>query len=200
MNISKILAVPPVYSFFRHIVGSDDVRRKYANEYIRARDGDKVLDIGCGTGDILAFLPAVDYVGFDGSAQYIQLARKRFGSRGRFFHGLVGDTPDLPEPSFDIALAHGVLHHLDDDEAVALFDTAYKALKPGGRLLTFDGCYTDEQSALARYLVSKDRGQFVRDRQCYEALAHRIFPHVDVSIRNDLLRVPYTHIIMECTR
>lgn len=200
MNIKKILALPAAYSFFRKFAGNDAARQRYADKFIRAKDGMRVLDIGCGTGDILKFLPSVDYMGFDISPDYIASAKKNFGSRGQFFCEPVGSGIDVPESSFDIALAHGVLHHLDDDEAIALFSIAHRSLKPGGRLVTFDGCFTEDQSFLAKFFVSRDRGQFVRNRANYERLAKAVFSEVAITVRHDLIRLPYTHIVMECRK
>lgn len=198
MDPRKLLAVPMFYSLFRQFVGRDSVRRQYAEDHIRAKAGQRVLDIGCGTGDILDFLPNVDYVGFDIDPDYIRLARQRYGTRGTFFCEPVGEGVNAPAASFDIVIAHGILHHLDDDEAKALFSIAHKALKPGGRLITFDGCFSDDQSRLSRFFVSRDRGRHVRCREAYEALARTAFDRVGVTIRHDLIRIPYTHIIMEC--
>lgn len=200
MNIRRILAVPAVYRLFREFIGSDGARQQHADLFIRARNGDRVLDIGCGPGDILTFLPDVEYVGFDMSQDYIDAARKRFGSRGKFLCERVGKDVQAAQGLFDIALAHGVLHHLNDSEAMDLFDIAYRSLKPGGRLVTIDGCYVPGQARLARYLLSKDRGEFVRSQPQYEALARSAFSNIAVHVRHDFLREPYTHIIMECTR
>lgn len=200
MNIKKILAFPAAYSAFRRLAGNDAARQRYADLFIRAPSGAKVLDIGCGTGDILKFLPSVDYMGFDISPDYIESAKRNFGDRGQFFCEPVGSGIDVPESSFDVALAHGVLHHLDDAEATALFSIAYRSLKQGGRLITFDGCFTEDQSFLSRFFVSRDRGQYVRHRSGYEALARTVFSEVEVTISHDLIRLPYTHIVMECRK
>jgi SAM-dependent methyltransferase len=95
-------------------------------------------------------------------------------------------------------IAHGVLHHLDDDQARTLFRVARRALKPGGRLVTYDGCFTPDQSAAARFVVSLDRGRHVRTREAYERLARGEFSEVRTFVRHDLVRIPYTHLIMEC--
>lgn len=198
MDPRKLLAIPAIYSLFRKFIGRDSVRRQYAESHIRAQVGQHVLDIGCGTGDILDFLPDVDYVGFDIDPDYIRAAQQRYGSRGTFFCEPVGEGMNAPAASFDIVIAHGLLHHLDDEEAIALFRIARKALKPGGRLITFDGCFSDDQSRLSRFFVSRDRGRHVRRREAYEALGLTAFGRVKVTIRHDLIRIPYTHIIMEC--
>ena len=171
----------------------------YLSEYVRPVLGEKVLDIGCGPGDILEDLPVVDYLGFDINPKYVQAAQKRFGRRGRFFCGDVGLTAiDQETASFDLVLATGVLHHLNDDHAVSLFKLARKALKPGARMLTIDGCFVRGQPKLARFVVSRDRGQYVREAAEYEKLAAQVFPQVKSSVRHDLLRIPYTHVILQC--
>jgi SAM-dependent methyltransferase len=200
MILKNILNIPSLYSVFRHFIGSDKTRQWYADNVIKAKYGSNILDIGCGPGDILNFLPEVSYLGFDLSPEYIESARRRFGDRGEFYCEQVGSGIKVPELSFDIVIAHGVLHHLNDDEAKALFSIAHRSLKPGGRLVTMDGCYIDGQSRLARYFLSQDRGQFVRTRPAYEALARSEFQNFRVTIRHDLIRLPYTHIIMECQK
>ncbi len=197
-DLRLLLGFPVVYSVFRRIIGSDAARMRYVATFIRAKPMDRVLDIGCGPGDMLHYLPPVHYVGFDASEAYIARARRRFGHRGQFCCGLVNSGTILEPHSFDIALAHGVLHHLDDGDASALFALAQAALRPGGRLITFDGCYAPNQSPLARWFVSRDRGRYVREVEEYRRLASSAFDRVQVTVRQDLLRIPYTHIIMEC--
>ena len=193
-----LLALPSVYRIFRTIVRGDGCRI-YVSEYVQPLPGEKVLDIGCGPGDILENLAAVDYLGFDISREYIEAAQKRFGRRGRFFCGDVGLTAiDQEAASFDLVLATGVLHHLEDHQAISLFNLARRALKPGGRLVTFDGCFVAGQSKLARFVVSRDRGRYVRESAEYAKLAAQVFPQVRTFIRHDLLRIPYTHVILQC--
>ena len=85
--------------------------------------------------------------------------------------------------------------------ALQLCCLAEAALKPGGRFIIFDGCYLPSQSHIARYLLSRDRGQNVRDREGYTKIVSQVFSKdIVVSIRHDLLRIPHTHIILECTK
>jgi SAM-dependent methyltransferase len=193
-----LLSHPRVYSLFRRLVGRDTARTVYAREHLRLEPGQRVLDLGCGPGDILGFLPAVRYIGYDISPEYIERARQRFGERGEFHCRAVDESLPVPAGGFDVVIAHGLLHHLDDGGARALFRVARRALKPGGRLVTFDGCYTPDQSALARFILSRDRGKHVRTREAYERLARAEFGDVRSFVRHDLIRIPYTHIIMEC--
>ena len=195
-KLYSLLSLPVVFRCFRALVLGDGYRI-YISDYVKPVAGEKVLDIGCGLGDIMNYLPPVKYLGFDINASYIEAAQKRFGKRGRFFCGDVGLAAiDEEAGTFDLAMATGVLHHLDDGRAARLFELAYKALKPGGRLITYDGCYVAGQPRLARFVVSRDRGEFVRRCEDYERLAAGFFSKVEALVRHDLLRIPYTHLIM----
>ena len=200
--MKALLEKPALYELFSRAVGARSSRETFVRTYVRPRPGDQVLDVGCGPADILEQLPALAYFGFDISPSYIESATRRFGDRGRFFCERVSEARAFldREGQFDIVLAIGILHHLDRDEALDLFRIAKRALKPGGRLVTLDPCYAPGQSAIARYLASRDRGQFVRDEQGYRELAQAEFPAVTSSVRHDLLRMPYTHIILECAK
>ncbi len=203
MNIieqaSRALAAAPVYSLFRRMVGTENCWRSYLGEYARPATGEKVLDLGCGPADVLEYLPPVQYTGIDISAQYIEAAKKRFGATGKFLcEDLSTFSLDGEQGSFDLVLATGVVHHLADEEAQKLFTFARFALRPHGRLVTFDGCYAPGQSRLAKWILSKDRGKFVRTVPNYARLAEAQFAKVQCDLREDLLRIPYTHLIMRC--
>ena len=198
--LKDILAHARVYSLFAKLVGAERGRRLYIDRYIRPQKGDRVLDIGCGPGDILGALPEVEYHGFDLSADYIESARKIFGSRGQFHVEKVSVDLIKKYAGFDLVLATGVLHHLSDAEAVDLFRVAHAALKPGGRLVTLDGCFKTGQSLIARQMLRNDRGKHVREEPAYLSLARQVFSETTPFVTTDLLRVPYTHLIMECRR
>ena len=199
-GVRSVLSNPTVYRLFGQMIRkTSGGRTAFLREYVRAKIGDHILDIGCGPGDIVQYLPDVEYVGFDASQEYINAARSRYGNRATFICEQVSTKTLEENSSFDIVTAIGILHHLDDVEALQLFHLAQVALKPGGRLVTIDPCFVEKQSLWARYIISKDRGKNVRTTEAYLAIASQVFSTVAVSIRHDLLRIPYTHIILECS-
>ena len=134
MNLKSLLDQPVIYKLFSALVGAQYSISTLVNQYVRPAAGDRILDIGCGPGKILDHLPQVDYFGFDFSPSYIESATRRYGHRGQFFCQRVSEAQvflEQPE-SFDIVLAIGVLHHLDDAEAMQLFEIARRALKKDG--------------------------------------------------------------------
>ncbi len=190
-----MLAVPNLYQWFKSAVGGLD---RYITEFVKPRMGERILDIGCGTGDMLEWLGDVDYVGFDISNAYIEHAIAKHGGRGRFFQAAVGRDVPIEHERFDLVLANGVLHHLNDEESLALFELARDAMVGSGRLVTLDGCFVPGQSRLARVMLKWDRGEYIRSEQRYLDLARSVFPTVTSTILHDLTRLPYTHIVMQC--
>jgi len=80
-------------------------------------EGQKVLDIGCGSGRLITALGGkkVDYLGVDKSAELIKLAKENYPEY-RFEKGDLLELGLLPEINFDIVFCAAVLHHLPGAE------------------------------------------------------------------------------------
>jgi len=196
-----IFSHPSIYNLAQRMVGAEKARQRLVNDFFPPMQGLRMLDIGCGTAEILDHLPEdMDYFGFDASDDYIAQATARFGHRARFRADLVRQSTLNDLAPFDLVVAFGLLHHLGDTEATTLFKLAYGALKPGGKLITIDPVYAEQQSSLARWIISKDRGQNIRQTDAYLTLVQSPFDRVESTIRHDMLYIPYSHIILECQK
>lgn len=186
-----------VYTKFVDLV-SGPGRPNFVRDHIRPKPGDRILDIGCGPGSIFALMPpGVEYIGFDHSPTYIESAKQRFGEQAEF-HCLDVQDAELPAESFDLVVVMGVLHHLGDDAARSLLRLASRVLVDSGRMAVLEAVYIENQPRLARFVIGLDRGTSIRSPEEYDALADPYFASVDQTIRSDLLRIPYTHSILEC--
>jgi cyclopropane fatty-acyl-phospholipid synthase-like methyltransferase len=194
-----IFSHPAIYNLAQRAVGAERARRMLVRDYFPPMQGRSMLDIGCGTAEILRHLPeAMTYFGFDASAAYIDEAKRAFGERGSFRAELVSEASLEDMPQVDLVLAFGLLHHLGDADANHLFRLASQALKPEGMLLTMDPTFSPGQHSLARWMISRDRGQSVRSPDGYRLLAEAVFPQVHAHLRHDMLTIPYSHCILQC--
>jgi SAM-dependent methyltransferase len=174
-----------------------DSATRLVTEFLKIKSGQRVLDIGCGTADILDQLPHdIEYHGYDVDPAYIAAARKRYGHRGCFEIRSVSSQV-AEGGTFDLVMALGVVHHLGDALAHALFATAAKALRPGGRVITLDGAYVEGQHPIARLLLAFDRGRHVRTPEGYLTIARRHFRDPHATVLHDLIAIPYTHCIVD---
>ncbi|KAK8045558.1 hypothetical protein PG993_005582 [Apiospora rasikravindrae] len=101
--------------------------------------GMRVLDVGCGPGNITAYLADLvgecgDVVGIDPSEERIALAQETIqGKKNLVFHvGCAEDLAQFPSASFDVLYCNSTLHWVaDQPRALREFG---RVLKPGGRL------------------------------------------------------------------
>lgn len=93
--------------------------------------GIALLDVGCGTGGLLAKLSDVSAQGVDVSAHAVDHCRRR-----GLLSVQVASVHDLPfaDASFDVITCLDVLYHKSVDESRALKEMV-RVLRPGGRLV-----------------------------------------------------------------
>jgi len=105
-------------------------------DFVEVQDGERVLDMGSGTGSLAMALAAVtsstEIVAIDPSKQYIQFARKRSGNSRVRFH--VGDAMNLPYPDgyFDKCLAQLMISFVPDAHRVIA--EMHRVTKAGGTI------------------------------------------------------------------
>jgi len=196
----QALEMPWFYDVFSFCVGANPYYRRLLRDHAKVRQGERVLDIGCGTGRILGLLPPVDYVGFDPNPDYILKAQRTRAGQGEFFVGAIGQPVAVPENSFDVVFALGILHHLPDEWVRDLSALAHRSLKVGGRLVTSDGAFSPGQSRLARAMVARDRGRHVREVSRYLELLGHDFSEIHSTVLQDGVRIPYTHLVTCCVK
>ena len=197
-GVRAILSHPMAYEAVQRIMGAERGRTRIVREFLRPFPGMRILDLGCGIAEILGALPTgVSDVGYDMSPEFITAARRKYASRGTFHCRLLEHAEVATLERFDLVMGIGVLHHLDDATARQFMRIARAALNPDGRIYTLDPCFVPQQNPIARFLISRDRGQNVRDPHGYEALLNGL----DLTMHGTVTHqawIPYTLWHMEC--
>jgi ubiquinone/menaquinone biosynthesis C-methylase UbiE len=108
-------------------------------EEIRKTEFETLLDAGCGTAPMISLLHEEyndkKYTGIDLSPKMIEKAKMKNLPNTEF---IVGDCENLPfeENSFDIVINSQSFHHYPNPQD--FFNSVYKVLKPGGKLILRD--------------------------------------------------------------
>lgn len=99
----------------------------------RKHAGEKVLEVGCGTGtDLLQFAKHGSVAtGVDITSSHVELARARLANRAQVYMADMRRLPFIGN-SFDYVYSHGVLHH--SDEPTRAVREMLRVLRPGGRI------------------------------------------------------------------
>ena len=133
------------YSISSTILGLSLVRRK-ALLALSLKNGENLLDIGCGSGDFLERIHErygddVILFGVDGSPDMIEEARRR--TKGMDIAFMVAQAQELPFPSetFDSVVSTLVFHHISPKGKRTAIKEICRVLKVGGRCVITDfGC------------------------------------------------------------
>jgi demethylmenaquinone methyltransferase/2-methoxy-6-polyprenyl-1,4-benzoquinol methylase/phosphoethanolamine N-methyltransferase len=121
-----------------------ELRQKTA-DLARIQSGEKVLDVGCGTGtlamEVARRVGATGHVfGIDPGEQQIARAQSKAARRHLPIEFQIGviEHLDFPNQTFDVVLSTIMMHHLSDSLKRQGLAEIFRVLKPGGRLVIAD--------------------------------------------------------------
>lgn len=160
------------------------------DRYFDLRPGDRVLDLGCGSGAVVARLRkcGVDVVGVDYAEAMVDVARETYGLGDKVRRM---DATDLQfeSNSFDVVLANGVLHHLTVQEQLdGALSEVHRILRPGGRLCCFDRNGSFASAALTHLCVNvKEALRVLTRRERFASCASR--NEISFGAPRDLKRI-----------
>jgi demethylmenaquinone methyltransferase/2-methoxy-6-polyprenyl-1,4-benzoquinol methylase/phosphoethanolamine N-methyltransferase len=119
--------------------------RKATAEIAQIKIGDKVLDVGCGTGDLTFAAKdraglAGEVHGIDASPEMIEVAQRKVSQTGTKINFQVDviEKMSFPDHYFDVVLSSLMMHHLPNDLKRRGLGEIRRVLKPGGRLVIVD--------------------------------------------------------------
>jgi len=135
------------YDAFTNILtlGHIGMLRTMTVDHAQLKPGEKVLDVGCGTGGVT--IPAKQRVGKTGEAagidpapEMIAVAKRKAVRAGLEIDFRIGVIESLPyaDSTFDAVTSSLMMHHLPGQLRVKGLAEVRRVLKPGGRLLIAD--------------------------------------------------------------
>lgn len=103
--------------------------------------GERLLDVGCGTGALLGALAAssegVKLHGTDPSSEMLEMARQKLDTSVVLKPGRADDLP-FPDQVFDVVVSTNAFHYFRDP--IAAIGEMARVLRPRGRLVITDWC------------------------------------------------------------
>lgn len=154
----------PFYGAVARLFGADRGRSLLARQ-VSCKPGTRILEVGCGTGELLLLLkrgcPEGVLTGLDPDPRALERARRKARRAGlaiRFDQGFAEELP-YTDTSYDGAVSSLMFHHLDLDAKGRMLVEARRVLRPGAPfdLLDFAGPSGDGRGFVAHRVHSNPR-------------------------------------------
>ncbi len=153
----RFRALTPVYDLACRAMGLGDRFRRFEIALLPDAAPQRILEIGCGTGELLRFVavrfPQAALTGLDPDAEALAAARRKLVRAGAPAQLVTGHAQSLPFPddSFDLVLSSLMLHHLQTPVKARALAEWHRVLEPRGLLLLVD--FGVPRSLLAKVLL-----------------------------------------------
>lgn len=177
--VSWLASIPLVFDSLRWILeggyrGHTSVFQQELSGVASASPGMRVLDVGCGTGLHAPRFRCEQYHGIDLCHAYIRAACRKHP----LYSFDCADARSLPfsNGQFRTVLISGVLHHLNDEDAMAVLRESARVLSTDGFAIIWEDIPTVSRWNPVGTLIHRlDQGQWIRTPAAYRQLIESSF-------------------------
>jgi ubiquinone/menaquinone biosynthesis C-methylase UbiE len=188
--------------FFDPLVGVAMPERRFKGALVaqaRPRPGQRILDVGCGTGTLALMVktvePEANVVGLDADPEILERARAKAEGAGIELELTPGMSTSMPYPdeSFDLVLSTLFFHHLDPAGKRETAREITRVLRRGGELHVADWGRPSDPLMAAAFLGVRAFDGFANTRDNYRGALPGIFEHsgLDRAQQTEQLRTPF---------
>jgi ubiquinone/menaquinone biosynthesis C-methylase UbiE len=125
--------------------GRERILRDMTVSMAGVKEGDSVLEVGCGTGTLTLAAkrqagPSGKVVGIDVIPRMIELSKQKAAQANEQITFQLGSIDDIPFPEnhFDVLLCSFMIYHMSETTRRKGLTEIHRVLKPNGRLLVLD--------------------------------------------------------------
>lgn len=134
----------PFFDFFLSLAGYGKAFREKILKAAKVKDGENILDVGCGTGSLLILakqkFPNIKAAGVDADEKILKIFEKKTKRIGLDIKIIKTGAEEMPfaSGSFDLVVSSLVFHHLPTELKKQTMKGIHRVLKPNGRFLLAD--------------------------------------------------------------
>lgn len=169
-RISDVLDSPRVYELWQTPFAAGKMRPLARHNHLPSIG--RVLEVGCGPGTNAAYFDHTHYVGLDFNPKYTEYARRRYGRE--FITADARTYFPPPDVRYDCVLLNSFLHHIDDENTLAILRRLRDVLSDDGRIHILD-LILPKRASIARWLARHDRGDYPRSARHWRELLEQVF-------------------------
>ena len=131
----------PFFDFLIEVVGLGTSFKKKVLERTQLKNGERLLDVGCGTATLLiaakSRYPDSQVIGIDADDRVLDIARKKIQDNNLEVEVVQARAEQLPFPSssFDAVVSTLIFHHLPTEMKQLAMIEIYRVLRRDGRFL-----------------------------------------------------------------
>lgn len=165
----------PFFDFLIEVAGLGTSFKKKVLERTQLKNGERLLDVGCGTATLLitakSRYPDSQVIGIDADDRVLDIARKKIQDNNLEIEVVQARAEHLPFPSssFDVVVSTLIFHHLPTEMKQLAMSEIYRVLRQDGRFLLVD--FGKPEGVLLRIffalaaLIQSDEASYLQDNK-----------------------------------